>query len=41
MSPRILQKILSKILNRSDLNPDRKYVSINLSKNNFEPTGQH
>ena len=36
--PRILQKILSKILNRSDLNPDRKYVSINLSKNNFEPT---
>ena len=36
--PRILQKILSKILNRSDLNPNRKYVSINLRKNDFEPT---
>ena len=34
--PKILQKILSKILNRSDLNPDRKYVSINLNKNSFQ-----
>ena len=35
--PKILQKILSRILNRSDLNPDRKYVSINLKKNSFQP----
>lgn len=35
--PKILQKILSRILNRSDLNPDRKYVSINLEHNSFQP----
>jgi len=35
--PKILQKLLSRILNRSDLNPDRKYVSINLNKNSFQP----
>ena len=36
-TPKIFQKILSKILNRSDINPDRKYVSINLNKNGFQP----
>ena len=36
--PKIFQSVLSKILKRNDLNPNRKYVSKKLSEYGFKPT---
>ena len=36
--PKIFQSVLSKILKRSDLNPNRKFVSKKLQEYGFKPT---